>query len=94
MYPSCCDIRTQEASAKDIGRKAARATIDIVEDLSGGDGVEIIRGKNGHFRKAIHFQIREGPAMSPATAKQLKEKDKQCRKDEASLTESCQQELL
>lgn len=82
------------ASAHAIGSKAARASIALVEDLSGGEDVEIIQGKDGHFRKAIHFQIREGPAMSPATARQLKEKDKQCRKDEASLTESCQQELL
>lgn len=82
------------ASAHAIGSKAARASIALVEDLSGGEDVEIIRGKDGHFRKAIHFQIREGPAMSPATARQLKEKDKRCRKEEASLIESCQQELL
>jgi hypothetical protein len=82
------------ASADDIGSKAARASIALVEDLSGGKDVEIIRGKNGHFRKAIHFQIREGPAMSPTRARQLKKKDKQFRKDEASLIESCQQELL
>jgi hypothetical protein len=82
------------ASAHTIGSNAARASIAVVEDLSGGEDVAFIRGKDGHFRKAIHFQIREGPAMSPATARQLKEKDKQFRKDEASLTESCQQELL
>lgn len=76
-----------QTTAHDVASIASNATLNTVEMMSGGRDIVHISRQNGKgVRRAVEFEVREGPALPPAKARGELSKDKKRRQAEEALT--------
>ena len=83
---------TGQTTVHQVASVASNATLNVVELMSGGaDIIHVPKSKGNGHRRCVAFEVREGPALAPAKARQEMRKDTECRKAEKELP---QQELF
>ncbi len=83
---------TGQTTVHQVANVASNATLNTVELMSGGaDIIHMPKSKGNGHRRCVAFEVREGPALAPARARQEMLKDTERRKAERALP---QQELF
>ena len=83
---------TGQTTVHQVANVASNATLNTVELMSGGaDIIHVPKSKGNGHRRCVAFEVREGPALAPARARQEMRKDTERRKAERELP---QQELF
>lgn len=78
---------TGQTTAYQVAAIASNATLNTVELMSGGADIVYVTTSNGKgVRKAVEFQVREGPALPPSRARNELSKDRERRQVEEALT--------
>ena len=76
-----------QTTAYQVAAVASNATLNSVELMSGGrDIIHVPRSDGKGVRRAVEFQVREGPALPPSRARGELSKDRNRRQAEEALT--------
>lgn len=78
---------TGQTTVHQVAAAASNATLNAVELMSGGaDIIHVPRSDGKGHRRAVAFEVREGPALNPAKARKEIEKDGKRRQEENTLS--------
>ena len=77
---------TGQTTAHQVAKIASNATLNTVELMSGGADIVHVPRRDGSVRRAVEFQVREGPALPPSRARNELSKDRNRRQAEEALT--------